>query len=97
MTDAALTGPFSADGALALTICHSALTGPVSVQRSTGPVVIGSDREGGACAGNTLRGPLTVEANTGGTEVSANAVTGAVRITGNSGTGPRTGQCRPTD
>ncbi|MFF4369242.1 Ig-like domain-containing protein [Streptomyces sp. NPDC001594] len=88
VTGARITGPVSADGALALTICHSALTGPVTVQRSTGPVVVGSDRVGAACAGNTLRGPLTVEADTGGVEVSANAVTGAVRITGNSGTGP---------
>ncbi|MFD5417867.1 Ig-like domain-containing protein [Streptomyces sp. NPDC127069] len=88
VTDASVTGPVSADGALALTVCHSALTGPVGVQRSTGPVVIGSDREGADCAGNTLRGPLTVEAGTGGVEVSGNTVTGAVRITGNSGTGP---------
>ncbi|MCF3179314.1 Ig-like domain repeat protein [Streptomyces polychromogenes] len=88
VTDASVTGPVSADGALALTVCHSALTGPVGVQRSTGPVVIGSDREGADCAGNTLRGPLTVEADTGGVEVSGNTVTGAVRITGNSGTGP---------
>ncbi|MFF2194873.1 Ig-like domain-containing protein, partial [Streptomyces sp. NPDC058157] len=88
VTGARLTGPVSADGALALTICHSELTGPVTVQRSTGPVVVGSDREGAACAGNTLRGPLTVDADTGGVEVSANGVTGAVRITGNSGTGP---------
>ncbi|MFD8145642.1 Ig-like domain-containing protein [Streptomyces sp. NPDC059708] len=88
VTDASVTGPVSADGALALTVCHSELTGPLGIERSTGPVVVGSDREGAACAGNTLRGPLTVEGNTGGVEVSANTVTGAVRISANSGTGP---------
>ncbi|MFD9516887.1 Ig-like domain-containing protein [Streptomyces sp. NPDC059979] len=84
LSDARVTGPVSAEDALALTVCRSHLTGPVSVTRSTGPVLIGSDREATACGGNTFQGPLTLEGNTGGLHASGNTITGPVRINGNS-------------
>ena len=87
VSGARITGPLSADGALAVTLCRSTLTGPVTVRGSSGPVLIGSARDATACPGNTVRGPLTVDADTGGIDVSANTVTGPVRITGNSGSG----------
>ncbi|MET9618140.1 Ig-like domain-containing protein [Kitasatospora indigofera] len=86
VSGASVTGPVSADGALAVAICAASLTGPVTVRHSSGFVLIGSEQDGPAgCDGNTFKGPLTVDANTGGVRVSANTVTGPVRITGNSG------------
>ncbi|MFG2751030.1 Ig-like domain-containing protein [Streptomyces xanthophaeus] len=88
VTGARITGPVSADGARAVTVCGSVLTGPLSVRGSSGFVLIGSAGAGERpCAGNTTTGPLVVEANTAGVEVSANKVTGPVTVTGNSGAG----------
>ncbi|MCX4524201.1 MULTISPECIES: Ig-like domain-containing protein [unclassified Streptomyces] len=102
VTDAAITGPVSGDGALAVAVCRSKLTGPVSVTRTTGYALIGSEQSS-YCAGNTFTGPVTVDGNTGGVELSANRITGPLRCEGNepaphqSGNtviGPRTGRCR---
>ncbi|MER6997151.1 Ig-like domain-containing protein [Streptomyces sp. NPDC000410] len=87
VSEADISGPLSADGALALTVCGSEFTGPLTVKKSTGYVRIGSDHEATACAGNTITGPLTVQDNTGGLQASANTVAGPVRITDNSGSG----------
>lgn len=86
VSGATITGPLAGDGALAVSICHSRLTGPIAVRRSSGYVLIGSDHTPD-CAGNTITGVLTLDANTGGIEVSANTITGPVTITGNSGGG----------
>ncbi|WP_457028640.1 Ig-like domain-containing protein [Kitasatospora sp. P5_F3] len=63
VSDAEINGPLSAAGALAVTVCGSHLTGPVTIQGSTGPVLFGPDH-GAACSANTVRGPLTVDADT---------------------------------
>ncbi|MFE6844866.1 Ig-like domain-containing protein [Streptomyces sp. NPDC057686] len=103
VTDAEITGPVSADGALAVAFCGSKLTGPVTVGRTTGSVLIGSDDTAAGCAGNTIRGPVSLNGNTGGVEFSANTVVGPLRCEANApapqqgGTtveGPRSGQCR---
>ncbi|GAA1183050.1 hypothetical protein GCM10009664_56450 [Kitasatospora gansuensis] len=89
IADAAVTGPLTSDGALALTICRSTLTGPVSVGRTSGHVLLGSDpAHPTACGGNTIRGPLTLNANTGCVQTLDTTVTGPVRVTG-----PRSGSC----
>ncbi|WP_261560698.1 Ig-like domain-containing protein, partial [Frankia tisae] len=89
LTGATVTGPVTAEGALALTACQSTITGPVTVHATGGYVLLGADAaDVTPCAGNTLRGPLTVDANTGGLEASTNTITGPVRIVGNSGSGP---------
>ncbi|WP_412075044.1 Ig-like domain-containing protein [Streptomyces xanthophaeus] len=88
VTGARITGSVSADGALAVSVCGSTVTGPITVRRSSGYVLIGSAGAGDRpCAGNTVTGPLVVDANAGGVEVSANSVTGPVTVTGNSGAG----------
>ncbi|WP_441245521.1 Ig-like domain-containing protein [Kitasatospora sp. McL0602] len=94
VSDARITGPVSADGALALTVCRSVLTGPVGIRSSTGYVLLGSARPT-VCAGSTVTGPLTLDGNTGGVEVSGNTVTGPVSLTGNSGGGLPPGQAVP--
>ncbi len=88
VSDAEVTGPVSARGALAVTVCRSTLNGPVSIQASGGYVLIGTERnDATACTGNTINGPLTLDANSGGLETSTNTINGPVRITANSGSG----------
>lgn len=106
VSDGRVTGPFSADGALAVSLCGSTLTGPVGVRNTSGSVVIGSAEDAGAapvCAGNAFSGPVTLEANTGGVEFSGGRVVGplrceanepAPRVTATTVVGPRSGQCR---
>ncbi|SOD83358.1 Ig-like domain-containing protein [Streptomyces sp. Ag109_G2-15] len=94
VSDARITGAVTADGALALAVCRSTLTGPLTVRHSTGYVRIGGDAT--TCAGNVIRGPLTLDANTGGIGAGGNTVTGAVSITGNSGSGPLPDEGTPT-
>lgn len=88
VTGGGVTGPLSSTGALAVSLCQSTVTGPVSVQGTSGYALLGwNDDEVGDCAGNTIRGPLTLNSNTGGLEASANTITGPVQVTGNSGSG----------
>ncbi|MFG2292116.1 Ig-like domain-containing protein [Streptomyces sp. NPDC048603] len=104
VTGAVVTGPFSTEGALALTVCGTSVTGPVTVAGTTGQVLAGNGGDGAApCAGNTVVGPLTVERNTGGVELSGARVDGPLRCTDNDPaprldgvtvTGQRTGQCQ---
>ncbi|MBT2448876.1 hypothetical protein J7F03_17615 [Streptomyces sp. ISL-43] len=69
-------------------------------------MLIGSDPAAGSgapdCAGNTITGPVSLEANTGGVEFSADRVVGplrceanepAPRVSGTTVVGPRSGQC----
>jgi hypothetical protein len=80
-----VTGAISATNAGDIRICGSTLSS-VTVQQSTGFVVIGDAMDG--CATNTLSGSLTVLNNTGGVQVIGNTVAGAVTASGNSGAGP---------
>ncbi|MER6301049.1 Ig-like domain-containing protein [Kitasatospora sp. NPDC001539] len=74
--DAEVRGSLTADGALALTVCRSTLRGAVTVRGTSGYVLIGSDPgSAGDCAGNEIHGTMTLDGNTGGTEVSGNTVT----------------------
>ncbi|WP_051711792.1 Ig-like domain-containing protein [Streptomyces sp. NRRL S-350] len=74
--DAEIHGSLTADSALALTVCHSTLRGAVTVQGTSGYVLIGSDPgRADNCAGNEVHGTMTLNSNTGGTEVSGNTVT----------------------
>ncbi|MEU1401107.1 Ig-like domain-containing protein [Streptomyces sp. NPDC005728] len=93
VSDARINGPVTADGALALSVCRSTLAGPLTVRRSGGFVRIGGAAT--ACPGNVVRGPLTLDANTGGVGADGNTVTGAVRITDNSGSGLLPGEDTP--
>ncbi|MGW1895467.1 Ig-like domain-containing protein [Streptomyces sp. NPDC002004] len=96
VSGAEITGPVSADGALALSVCRSRLAGPFTVTGAGGYVLIGSDHDDtAACPGNTITGALTVEDGTGGIDVSGNTVTGPVRIDGNAGSGLPPGEAVP--
>jgi hypothetical protein len=73
---------------MAISFCGATLTGPVSVVGTTGYVLIGANADdAGGCGANTIVGPLTISSNTGGIEVSSDAVTGPVMVTNNSGSG----------
>ncbi|WP_042451174.1 Ig-like domain-containing protein, partial [Streptacidiphilus jiangxiensis] len=85
---AEIHGPLAADGAAALTFCGSTFDAPVSVHGTTGFLLVGAaPGASGDCGGNTVRGPLTLTANTGGLDVSGNTVTAPVTLTANSGGG----------
>ncbi|HEY9369403.1 Ig-like domain-containing protein, partial [Streptomyces sp.] len=93
--DAGFTGPFTADGALAVSLCGVRISGPLTVRESAGPVIL--------CEGGSVTGAVALESNTGGTTLSGVTVTGPLRCEGNTpapelaGTtvrGPRFGQCR---
>ncbi|MDJ0386269.1 hypothetical protein [Streptomyces sp. G-G2] len=79
LAGSSVTGPVSSEGALAVTVCHSLLTGPVSVRGSSGPVVMGDGSP--VCGGSTFTGPLSLESNTGGVELTARAGDGAGSVT----------------
>jgi Bacterial Ig-like domain (group 3)/Glycine rich protein len=88
VTGGGVTGPLSSTGALAISLCQSTFTGPVSVQGTSGYALLGWNAPAlGTCAGNTIQGPVTLNSNTGGLEASANTITGPVRVTSNSGSG----------
>jgi hypothetical protein len=86
LNGATIYGPLTADGAAQIAVCDSSIAGQVSVTGTTGPVVIGSADGGSpACTGNSILGPATLTANTGGVELGANTIAGPATLTGNSG------------
>ena len=88
---ATVTGPLKATEADLVRICGTRLTGPLTVEESSGVVVVGGDADTGPCAGNTITGPVRLTNNTAGVEFNYNRVTGPVTITGNTGTLPPPG------
>ncbi|WP_235498123.1 Ig-like domain-containing protein [Frankia sp. R43] len=86
VTSGEIAGTVSSSGASAFTLCQSTVGGPVTVQGSTGLVLIGSDDL--PCAGNTIKGSLTVTGNTGGVQVIGNTTNGPLTVEGNSDPGP---------
>jgi Bacterial alpha-L-rhamnosidase C-terminal domain/Bacterial alpha-L-rhamnosidase 6 hairpin glycosidase domain len=85
---ATITGPVKASGAALVRICGSQVAGPLSIDSSTGIVVLGGDAATGPCSGNTITGPVSITGNTAGVEFNNNHVTGPLTITGNTGTLP---------
>ncbi|KPI17831.1 hypothetical protein OV450_7989 [Actinobacteria bacterium OV450] len=92
---ASFTGRFSADRALAVSLCGVHVDGPLTVRETVGPVIV--------CDGSTVTGAVTLESNAGGTTVSGTTLTGPLRCEGNTPApqlpgvtvqGPRFGQCR---
>jgi hypothetical protein len=90
VTGGMLSGGLNASGAAALRLCGGTVSGAVSVSGATGFVQAGDGGDDGqpACAGNTLKGGLTLTGNSGGFEAGGNKITGAASVTGNTGTGP---------
>jgi regulation of enolase protein 1 (concanavalin A-like superfamily) len=85
---ATISGPVRATGAALVRICATSITGPLSVDSSTGIVVVGGDAATGPCAGNALTGPVSLTNNTAGVVFVGNTVTGPLTIQGNTGTLP---------
>ncbi|MEU7554362.1 hypothetical protein AB0B01_18825 [Streptomyces sp. NPDC044571] len=63
VTDAEIDGPLCSDGALAVTVCGSRLTGPVTLSRTSGPLLLGSGGTATPCAAHTVRGPVEPNAD----------------------------------
>jgi uncharacterized repeat protein (TIGR01451 family) len=80
-----VNGSITANKAAIVRMCGTS-TSSVSVHNSTGFVLVGDAAHG--CAPNTLSGSLVVTNNTGGVDVIGNRVSGAVAMSGNTGTGP---------
>jgi hypothetical protein len=88
LTGANIQGKVVSTGALAISFCRSTFTASVSIQGTTGYVLIGGDSDdAGGCGGNAIPASLTISSNTGGIEASSNTVTGPVTVTNNSGSG----------
>jgi hypothetical protein len=85
---ASVTGPITASGASVVRLCGATVTGPLTIQGSTGLVLVGGDAATGACAPNTINGPVTIINNTGGVEINDNTITGPLRISGTTGSLP---------
>lgn len=83
-----ITGPVNSNGATAIRICNSRITGPTTITGTTGLVVVGDNDAGASCLGNTITGPAQVTGGSGGVVFDDNTVTGALTITGNTGTLP---------
>jgi hypothetical protein len=79
---ASVSGSVTTNGAGVVKICDSNINGHVSVNSTSGLVLIGG-LEGSNCAGNTVRGPVSVTNNTAGIEFDYNTVDGPLTITGN--------------
>lgn len=90
LNGASISGSLTSTGATALLFCGSTITGTASVSATTGFVMVGDGGDDGqsSCAGNTLKGTLTLSGNTGSFEVAGNTVPGGAVFTGNTGTGP---------
>lgn len=92
VTGGGVTGPVSSNGALAISLCQSTFTGPVSVQETSGYTLLGWNAPTlGTCAGNTIKGPITLNSNLGGLEASANTITGPGLLVAPPQSGPQHG------
>ncbi|HZS15700.1 MAG TPA: Ig-like domain-containing protein [Candidatus Dormibacteraeota bacterium] len=81
----------TATGAGMLTVCGvTTSTGGVTISGTTGFVLVGSggDAADRPCAGNTVAGGLTLNANRGGFEMSGNTIKGTVTVNNNVLYGP---------
>ncbi|MGH2717887.1 MAG: beta strand repeat-containing protein [Actinomycetota bacterium] len=85
---ATVHGAISTNGAAGVRMCASTLSGPITIAKSTGLVVIGDDEGSPPCAGNTISGAMSITANTAGVEFDHNTGTASVIITSNTGSVP---------
>ncbi|WP_329000276.1 beta-N-acetylhexosaminidase [Kribbella sp. NBC_00709] len=94
-------GPVSASGAGNVLLCGTTVSGPVSV---TGRTRVWLGNPAGECAPTTIKGPVSVQNNTGSTIISGNRISGPLSCAGNSPAptnagypntvaGPKSGQC----
>lgn len=97
LSGATINGGVTSTGATTVQICGSTVNGGITVSGTTGFVLIGDGSDDGApgCAGNTIKGGLSLTKNLRGFEVAASSITGGASVTGNTGTGPATEDAVP--
>jgi hypothetical protein len=89
LTNSTINGGVSSSGATAVTSCGNLIHGASTVRTTSGYVLIGDNGDDGlSCAGNDIRGHLTLNANAGQLELGGNHVAGGVTISNTSGIGP---------
>jgi hypothetical protein len=81
---AVISGGVTASGPAVISICDTRIAGGLSISGGTGPVLVGEPASGD-CPGNRIDGSVSITGDTQGTDFSANAVSGAARLTGNVG------------
>jgi hypothetical protein len=86
-------GKLSSSGATAVTLCGTTVGSGATVSGTTGFVLLGSsgDDANAPCAGDTIKGGLTLSGNLNQVEVGGASVTGALSLTNSNGTGPDAG------
>jgi hypothetical protein len=85
---ATMYGPLTSSQASAIDVCALNLSGEIDVENSTGLVLMGGDSATPVCAGNTINGPVYLNANTDGVEFNGNNVNGPATIAATTGTLP---------
>jgi hypothetical protein len=89
ISQSTVIGQVSSNGASAVRICGSKVTGAVYVQSSNGLVIVGDGGDEGVpgCGPNNLGAPVTLSGNKGVIELGGDTVAGPVTVTGNTATG----------
>jgi len=86
---ASVGGNVTADRAAEVTMCGTTVAGNVVITRTTGFVFVGDvtpSDDAFLCAGNQLRGSVSLGNNAGGLELGGNRITGTATVTDNAGT-----------
>ena len=90
LSGAQVKGSISANGASYVQLCGDTVSGPVTISGSAGRVLLGDGGDDGtaACAGNLVKGNITLMDNHAGVEVGSSTVLGNLVFNGTSGGGP---------
>lgn len=82
-----INGSVSATGANLFSICSASINGTVSASSSSAFVLIGDGADDGSptCAGNAIKGGVTLTANSAGAEIGGNTISGSVTMNGTTG------------
>lgn len=89
LVNSTVNGGVTSSGAKAVTFCADLVHAATMISTTSGFVLIGDNGDDGfACAGNDLRGDVTLTANAGQIELGGNLVKGGAAISGTTGSGP---------
>ncbi len=84
-----INGGLDSQGAAAIRLCSTRVDGHVSINGSTGFVLVGDAGDDGpqGCAGNDIRGGVSLSGNAGGAEIGGNSIRGGLALLNTSGAG----------
>jgi hypothetical protein len=92
LNNSTVNGGVSSTRAKAVTFCADSIHGASTISSTSGFVLIGDNGDGGfSCAGNDLRGTLTLTANANQLELGGNDIKGGATISRTTGPGPTPG------